>query len=365
MLNSSGTFFFAEARSEQYSIYVHRAKIKDNATSPSVVPLSKWGATAIPWVRSQWCSLMGVEVALLSAALQDPHNANFVFLSQDAAPLKSFDYVYQRLVVDSVDRSKFCFSHKATTPYISYDSLVNEVTPSCVYKDYYSWVNPRTPKHHQWIILVRRHAMTLVQNFHSGLAAWNQSWFDAAPDLSGDGEGCSDEGVPAATLLHNFSSSGQINEDLHNLGIDRECATFVNWHNCFHGSLFELPPEERRDTLMKELKVLWNSRDDAVVALIKRLNSGSDFALKRETNEYPHGYHFIAEGVLNALVHQGFMFMRKVEKDMVMTAKNGSQIAITEALPKLWKTVEPEYASRMIWTMLEVEGQPKSQQVKV
>merc|ERR1712046_432945 len=56
---------------------------------------------------------MGVENAVLKEALRDPDNEQFVFISHNAVPLKSFDYVYEDLVVNSGKTSKFCFASAA------------------------------------------------------------------------------------------------------------------------------------------------------------------------------------------------------------------------------------------------------------
>lgn len=79
--------FFQDVSKKDYSIYVHRAALKDAAQRQAQpLPLAKYGAIEVPWVQTGWCALFGVEVASLFHAMQDPANLQFVFVSDSSVP---------------------------------------------------------------------------------------------------------------------------------------------------------------------------------------------------------------------------------------------------------------------------------------
>ncbi|CAE8656753.1 unnamed protein product, partial [Polarella glacialis] len=210
--------FFEAAPDIGYSIFVHRAnKRKDTSfadrfggwgRTPSA-PLGRWGAIDVPHVETRWCALFGVEVALLAAALQDSRNQQFVFLSHNTVPLKSYSYVYRELIEKSPATSKFCFAEPAFHKLATSETIRNELRRQCVFRDFYRSWNPRTLKHHQWVVLSREHAEIVVRRGSEALRIWRRTWELAAPDLLAMGEGCSDESVPVTALLHDISEQGR------------------------------------------------------------------------------------------------------------------------------------------------------------
>ena len=107
--------FFKDADKDLYSIYLHRAVLKDEQRAGHEIPLAEFGAIDVPWVKTAWCALFGVEVASLFAAMKDPRNVQFVFISDSSVPLKPFSYVYHELVETSPGTSKICLASAASS----------------------------------------------------------------------------------------------------------------------------------------------------------------------------------------------------------------------------------------------------------
>jgi len=354
--------FFSEARREEYSIYLHRALVLKNNMHPPPLPLAEHGAKAIPWVETEWCGLMGVELALLSAAMEDVNNQQFVFVSQDAVPLKDFRYVYHNLIQTTPERSKFCFASKAKYVYAVHEQLYNEMNQGCSYKDFYNALDIHTMKHHQWIVLARRHAVTVIRHATEALHVWNESWRGAALDLGEFGEGCSDEAIPATALLTNAKHDGKTTNDpwadLNRLGVDEHCLTYVQWHNCFMDSEFELPPSDRLN-FAKDLSLAWTNSGELLKFLWYRRFDAAQSVLKHELNDFPHAYELVQESYLNNMVNQSFMFARKFKKGSESIASNGTRTPLQVALPRLWKALDQKVASKKIWTRMESSGRPQ------
>lgn len=186
--------FFQDAKNGSYSIYVHRAALKDDAERKAhELPLSNYGAIEVPWVKTAWCALFGVEVASLYAAMQDPDNVQFVFVSDSTVPLKPFNYVHRELASNSPTTSKICLASPQPK---------NDNARSCYFRDFLRKVNPRAMKHHQWAVFNRPHAKLIVKYAKEALNIYEDVWLKAAPDLKRGAEGCSDEAVPLIALLH-------------------------------------------------------------------------------------------------------------------------------------------------------------------
>mmetsp|Transcript_73820 Transcript_73820/g.171219 ORF Transcript_73820/g.171219 Transcript_73820/m.171219 type:complete len:463 (+) Transcript_73820:189-1577(+) len=346
--------FFNGAKVGPYKIYVHQAKRWNTPKRTEQLPLQNFGAVEVEPVETGWCALMGVEVALLAAALQDPRNTQFVFLAHDTVPLKKFDYVYEQLAINSPQTSKFCFADKAFTKSATIETVRNEWLRECVFRDFYRDYNPRTLKHHQWVVLSRGHAHTVVRRAEEALRLWNESWQKAAPDLTYRAEGCSDEAVPVTALLRSLQddqrSTGNTWADFTRLGVEQQCLTFVFWRHCFGKT--ELYQGE---TFVKELDLLWRHGDF-------RMLTARDFdffksPLKRELNGYPAVFDRLRMGYLRKLVSQGFMFARKFVQGIKVEDK-GKSVPLESALEKLWGNPELN-ASQKIWSRLSSEGVPR------
>lgn len=383
--------FFSSATAGDYSIYVHQAALKDGPDAEHPLPLAEFGALSVPWVKTAWCALFGVEVAILSAALADPSNVQFVFVSDTTVPLKSFAYVHQQLVQNSPTTSKFCLAEPASYEYASMELAKQEAKRDCVFRDFLRNINPRTLKHHQWAVLARSHAVAVVRNAAAALDVYQDVWTQAAPDVTNMAEGCSDEAVPIIALLHDLdvrnSSTGNTWTDLTRLGVEQNCLTYVRWRNCFGGTELDL-----RSLAGEAAAVLSNY--DEVGSMIKGLirpKMNLDFMktkLKREMNGFPHVFSKVDEKYLHSMVNQGFMFARKFDVGLevattrtvaVEKSENSGRLSgwsnyLTGAasetktekvmepletfLPKLWQEVDAQQAQAATWSRLETRGAP-------
>lgn len=349
--------FFENAPASQYSLYFHIAVPEaDRNSTRGTVPLSRWGSVQVPWVPNSWCALMGVEVTLLVAALRDPYNQQFIFLSHNSVPLKGFGYVYRQLGLASPGTSKICFASPAQHRTATAETVAQELKRQCVYRDFYRTFNPRTLKHHQWVVLSRDHAAAVVRHGHSGLRIWIESWKLAAPDIANMGEGCSDEAVPITALLHYIQSEGRSTgnswADMTRLGVEQQCLTFVHWRHCFGNTDFALPEPVARE-LMTVLET-WDMR----ILTDKDFNFVQS-ALKRELNGYPSIIGNLSSAYLSRLTQHGFMFARKLTPNIMVEASTG-RVALEELLPVMWAAVDEELAAQKVWTRLETAGQPTS-----
>ena len=202
--------FFEDASKKDYSIYVHRAALKDAAQRQAQpLPLAKYGAIEVPWVQTAWCALFGVEVASLFHAMTDPANQQFVFVSDSSVPLKPFAYVYKELALNSPETSKICLASEAYFKGAKKEFVKQEAKRSCVFRDFLRGINPRAMKHHQWAVFSRAHSKMIIQYAKEALKIYEDVWLQAAPDIKNNAEGCSDEAVPLIALLHALDAKGE------------------------------------------------------------------------------------------------------------------------------------------------------------
>jgi len=357
--------FFAEATAGRFSIYIHRARLfregSDLVANRSAyrprrpLPLDRWGAIDVPPVETGWCALMGVQVALLAAALQDARNQQLVFVSHNTVPLKSFDYVYRQLAVNSPSTSKFCLAEPAYYKLATTETIRNELRRACVFRDFYRSYNPRTLKHHQWVVLARSHGEAVVRNAEKALRTWRETWEVAAPDLIAYGEGCSDEAVPITALLLDIQdrgrSTGNTWADLTRLGVEQHCLTYVLWRHCLSDT--EL---DNSAPISRELGIVRRHGEFRMLT-----DQSFDFfrsALKRELNGYPSVFKRLPLEYLSKLVGQGFMFARKFVPDIEVEV-DGRPASLETVLPSLWEGVDETTASQQTWTRLSTEGAPR------
>eukprot|EP00928_Gymnodinium_smaydae_P089004 TRINITY_DN73019_c0_g1_i1.p1 TRINITY_DN73019_c0_g1~~TRINITY_DN73019_c0_g1_i1.p1 ORF type:complete len:491 (-),score=84.41 TRINITY_DN73019_c0_g1_i1:194-1600(-) len=360
--------FFTEAVSsrggrKKFSIYVHQAATEDVPE----LPLKEYGAIAVPWVKTSWCALFGAEVAMLHAALQDKRNKQFVFVSDSTVPLKSFNYVWSQLA-QTQTTSKFCLATPATHTSLSREMLYQEAVRGCVFKDWLHQYNPRTLKHHQWIVLARRHAVAIVKHASEALDVYEKSWRQAAPDVVKMGEGCSDEGVPIAALLLDIEkegrSTGNTWADLTRMGVEQQCLTYLSWRNCFTDT--ELDHDM---SLLRQVPIFLSHGTE----LYKMIPSVSltwgmpdvkfdyDFLaspFKRALNGFPSAFESIEFEHLQTIVKQGFMFARKFDKGAMVVHSELENRSLDDVLPSLWKDVDEETAQHSVWSRLETVGKP-------
>jgi hypothetical protein len=339
--------FFTDADTGTYSIYVHRAHGNDNLANKGKVPLSAFNAVEVPTVNSTWCALMGVEAALLNAALRDARNEQFVFISHDAVPLKGFAYIHNQLIERSPGTSKFCFAQSAKQKKVWQEQLTNAWNQRCVFRDFYQGENRRTLKHHQWIVLTRQHAHTVAQRARVGIDHWAQAWRKAAPDLHTGGEGCSDESVPITTLLldaiENNLSIGDTWDDLDSMGVERKCLTYVNWYNCFTGTPLQRDPENSLSSQAEDLfRYVFDKK--------------FDFMHETAMNAFPTHFEDVELRFLQLLTRQGFMFGRKFLPNATVRLSTTANASLADVLPTLWHTVDERSAATLQWQHLSGPG---------
>jgi len=292
--------FFRGADPLHFSVCVHRSKPASSLGSFQSLP----NTVEVSYTASEWCALMGVQVAVLREALRDPDNHQFVFVSHNAVPLKSFDYIYHDLVVHSVQKSKFCFASEDRAGGMA----------DCRFRELTQTREEHVLKHHQWIILSRQHAEIVVERVIGALTV-----YDALRDITRDREDpklCSDESVPGMALLQHarhkrskpsFDANDEIWSALETMGVQQRCTTFVYWSGCMSSS--ELDLQERK-------------HQDAAVL-------------------HPLAFVNISSSYLQTLVSSSLLFGRKFNRDAVVLGKTPTKdgVAIADVLPKMWQRV--------------------------
>jgi len=292
--------FFRGADPLHFSVYVHCSKPASSLGSF----LSLASTVEVPYTASEWCALMGVQVAALREALRDPDNQQFVFVSHNAVPLKSFDYIYRDLIVHSVKKSKFCFASEDRTGGMA----------DCRFRELTQTREEHVLKHHQWIILSRQHAEIVVERVITALTA-----YDALRDITRDREDpklCSDESVPGIALLQHaqrnqskpsFDAADEIWSALESMGVQQRCTTFVYWSGCMSGSELDL-----QQTMDQGAAVL-----------------------------HPLAFANISSIYLQKLVSSSLLFCRKFNRNAVVRGETLTEddVAIAEVLPKMWQHV--------------------------
>lgn len=129
---------FFQGHEDSYSVYVH-----------SKVPLSQdsfFKNAEIPLkVETSWQNTMNAQIELLKAALIDPDNTKFIFLSESTLPLQTFAEVYETLM-----------QHEG--------SQFNYYRNPHYYRSF-SFLKPRSLyKNAQWVVLNRYHAQLMADD---------------------------------------------------------------------------------------------------------------------------------------------------------------------------------------------------------
>mmetsp|Transcript_49346 Transcript_49346/g.138196 ORF Transcript_49346/g.138196 Transcript_49346/m.138196 type:complete len:469 (+) Transcript_49346:85-1491(+) len=331
--------FFEEAPRDRYSIYVHQAA-PHGEKAPA---LERLGGVFVPQVPTEWCAVFGLEAELLSRALEDPLNVQFVFVSGTTVPLKTFDYVYRHLAEGSPASSKFCLATPASHR-LAYHEYLPQAIQTCFYRDFLSAMSPRTLKHHQWAVLAREHARIVVQRSMEALDIFWESWSTTISDVEKP-DGCTDESVPLTALLHDIEakggSTGKVDSDLALLGVEEQCLTFVRWQNCMRGTEFDSGVFTDVGKLFSNTTGLWD--------LLTR--QGTD-AIKQQLNNFPTTFSEIDVVYLSNLVAEGFMFARKFPAQVAVHSPKGA-VEFSEILPRLWAGVNETYAKQSVWKRLD------------
>mmetsp|Transcript_24311 Transcript_24311/g.51797 ORF Transcript_24311/g.51797 Transcript_24311/m.51797 type:complete len:459 (+) Transcript_24311:180-1556(+) len=346
--------FFADAPKHAYTIYVHQARRKDANTTE--LPLTKYGAVRIPQTESAWCAVLGLEVHALTTALNDDHaNSQFVFLGDSTVPLKPFEYVQKKLVVDSPDKSKFCLASPSPKKTL-YEEFAMD-PKFCLFNDFLTLYNPRVVKHHQWMVLSREHAGSLVSHALDGLSMFEKAHNSMPSSMTGVG-GCSDEVVPLTTLLQKFQqdgkSTGDATKDMELMGVEHYCTTFVGWMHCLRNtplSLCDIDSGISTGSKPTLLETVEDLEDDP------------------EAKDVPHKFREIDYDYLAQLVRgESFLFARKFVADAIVKGPKGRSsevVSLASILPAMWKEPAEPTREQRIWTSLDTLGQPKSQPNKI
>jgi hypothetical protein len=387
--------FFQGADVNKFSVYTHRAK-PQNQTTP---PLSKWGAVRVPHVPSGWCALSGLEMALFAEALADTSNAQFVLVSSSTVPLKPFSYVYSQLIESSPSTSKICYASKpslSSNPIV--ESLLNEVngfrSNRCHYRDYYSMHNPRMMKHHQWVVLSRKHAFTVVTKAEQALEEYQRTWQRSAKELGRHPEGCSDEAsVSVALLLDKAAQDSQngvtsvsddtVRAELKDVGVEQSCLTWVHWRSCFVGTPLDLSAGMFANiSRVLQSGAPWHIAGAIAGQQDKSGRTEYQKKVEKALNGFPtfFGPARNSDPTLSYLVRlvteEPFMFGRKFDngckvqldghesglpaKYALLQTPAKDRVELGMVLPKLWSSVDPEKVASRVWTRLDSDGEPSS-----
>lgn len=306
--------FFEHADIALFNVYVHQSAPNSSKGSFHDLP----NRMVVPFTHSDWCALFGVQVAALVEALRDPENHQFVFVSHNAVPFKSFEYVYQSLVATSLETSKFCFASAQTNRSQSIHTLLDSAH-DCRFQDPNR--NRGTPvlKHHQWIVLSRRHAEAVVDNAEVALKNYDALREERAGKWQ-DPKMCSDESVPMLALLElpeakeRQPSKGAtpIWQTVQRLGVEQRCTTFTYWPRCMANTSLELPETMQAGLL------------------------------------HPYVFRRTHQSYLQQLVDGPLLFGRKFPRDSAVIMEDGQSQSLHQVLPKMWAKVRtPDVISSM------------------
>lgn len=349
--------FFEAAPREKYSIYMHQGSVTDDKVVQPFSALAQFGAVRVPTMPNKWCALFGVEASLLQRALENNDNQQFVFISESTIPVKGFDHVHQQLAGKTPSTSKFCLASQAQTVNAGTQALKDELLHGCTFRDFYSNEDTRTRKHHQWIVLSRKHAQAVVQQASPALDLYEQSWQKAAPDIRQSGDGCSDEAAPLTSLLLDIEKAGKSTgdplQDMKQNGIEQECLTFAHWRHCLSGSLLNLD-----GGVLHNISVFWKHRGE----LWKLATHDENYdiigsPLREELNGFPRVFYEVDEPYLRKLVDTSFMFARKFPTNAKVKGADGSSKTLDEVLPQLWEEHSKSGKTHSTWSTLETSGQ--------
>lgn len=358
--------FFESAPTAQFSVYTHRC-----CADGGEGPLERWGAVRVPLANQSWCALAGLEVAVYAHALRDPANVQFVLLSQNAVPLKRFSYVYRHLVEKSAETSKICFASPAAHPDSAvWEHVKNDVMKRCQFIDFFSSKDMRVKKHHQWLVLSRRHAHTFVRMSELALNTFQTAWRLSAPDVKDGGDGCSDEAVVGTAILLDVEQRGMSTlnpwQAFEDDGVEQSCLTWLRWRNCFRKSKFDLTDSHA----VSVVKAMSSFRFGDIRAQPDESGrTPGQLRITKKLNGFPHYFGQVHIDYLKALTQEAFMFGRKFNVGATVRMHHGNVTLaervrappvkpLVEVLPELWDLVDEEEAPKRVWSRLEVKGEP-------
>lgn len=181
--------FFKNVDSNKYNIYIH---YKNNT---QLKYFERYKLNQCAETSYGNISIVYAQNVLLNAAMTDPENTHFVFLSNSCIPLKNFDYIYNNLdekysYFNMCDQEQ-CFSRC--------DFALQFIDRQYIQKA------------HQWCILNRKHTQLLLNEPDYML------WFYMVP--------AADEHCYITKLYHNNLQ----NELITTMNIADNATTFTNW----------------------------------------------------------------------------------------------------------------------------------------
>lgn len=304
-------FFKGQEVGKSFEIFIHcvdldKCKLDLSNTS---LPLR-----FVPTVHSEWCEdLVSPMDALLEAALAlsggGPED-KFVFVSDTAVPVKDFDTVWQRLVMDDdPGESNFCVYPDSEVDSVPMGPTVwplVKISDGSVKKAVY---------HHQWMVLCRDHAADIVAR--QGQDGWYQdAYYDLQPQ---DTKGCLDEFAYFKRLFGFVNRTGtQHVEGL--VGSTIQPELFEPQGRCDTCTMFArsyVPPYESPGNSSEVLDQLWADADT-------ELKAEDDDLLGLGVTTYgiahPIGVLQFSKKSLEVLEKSPFLFFRKVEPGSTFSA---------------------------------------------
>ncbi len=143
---------FFNHHEDRSSIYIHSKypMLSDSAFQQFEIPVK---------VPTTWKNTMNAQIELLREALKDEDNQKFVFLSETAIPLQSFDFVYETLMAHPKSQFEFW-------PNPNEDRNWGPTIP-----------NEKALKNHQWVVLNRKHAELMAKDTEI-INVITKVWFD-------------------------------------------------------------------------------------------------------------------------------------------------------------------------------------------
>mmetsp|Transcript_64792 Transcript_64792/g.140612 ORF Transcript_64792/g.140612 Transcript_64792/m.140612 type:complete len:467 (+) Transcript_64792:171-1571(+) len=343
--------YFADAPQNQFSIYVHEASLLDkNETSRNTqpIPLVQFGATRIPTVKSSWCAIFGLEVHALATAMNsDAANTQFIISSGSSLPMKSFSYLHDQLVVKSPKTSKVCLASATQGSTPNSEQAAHPNDPTCAFSDFLQKYDSRTMKTHNWMVISREHATTIVNSAILGLNQFKETHQKSPRDVQALA-GCSDEYGPLTTLLADYKQAGKSSEDpradLKAMGVEFHCTTLALWRACVRNT---------------PISTSWgHSKSSGLLSnLLQRMMGGKNVSAE-DDGDFPHQFDQVDYHYLEHIVtKERFLFARKF-KSSSKVLMDGTSKELQDVLPALWKMPgDPSRESR-VWPTLDILGRP-------
>jgi hypothetical protein len=197
--------FFKNIDTNKYSIYIHYK------TDKPLIYFNKYKLNNC--IDTEWgkISLVEAQNLLLKEGLKDPHNTNFIFISNSCIPLKSFNKIYSFLSTD-----------------YSYFNLFppGQCFPLCA--RVLNYIDQRyVNKSHQWCIINRKHSELMIT-----YAPLYLEWFKET--ISGPDEYC------YLTTIYYLHMENEIITTPHSA---TDATTFTNWINMHYRYNFNYCPE--------------------------------------------------------------------------------------------------------------------------